>query len=172
MKKCTGCKEEKEINEFYKGYSRCKKCHSKLCIEWAKAHRNHVNGLDRQRYFDKHNRKCTVCGNIFVAQVKSSQCSLVCKIIANVVKDENGCWNWQRKKINNGYGTTRWEGKEKLTHRWSYLAFKGPLEKGKYVCHTCDNRLCCNPDHLFQGTAKENMQDCKRKGRVRNQFLK
>ncbi len=34
------------------------------------------------------------------------------------------------------------------------------------VCHKCDVTLCINPDHLFVGTAKDNMQDMISKGRA------
>jgi len=54
----------------------------------------------------------------------------------------------------------------------SYRIFKGDIPKGLYVCHACDNPRCINPDHLWVGTAKENMQDAKRKGRLFHQKKK
>ena len=34
------------------------------------------------------------------------------------------------------------------------------------VCHTCDNRKCVNPSHLWLGNAKSNGIDASKKGRT------
>lgn len=86
--------------------------------------------------------------------------------------DSTGCWIWTAARITasptskkergtfnlNGHGPV-------LAHRASYSIFKGEIPLGKLVLHRCDQPLCVNPDHLFIGTQKENMQDMAIKGR-------
>lgn len=55
-----------------------------------------------------------------------------------------------------------------LAHRKSYEIFKGEIPKGFFVCHKCDVPACCNPDHLFVGTPKDNVQDGILKGRIKH----
>lgn len=80
---------------------------------------------------------------------------------------ENGCREWIGKREKSGYGRVSWLGKKRLSHRVSmYLAGKlGDLDSDLFVLHHCDNPPCCNPDHLFLGSKKDNTQDAVRKGR-------
>jgi len=55
--------------------------------------------------------------------------------------------------------------KEKRQYVQVFEKYNGPIEKGLFVCHKCDNTECCNPLHLFKGTQKDNLQDMIKKGR-------
>lgn len=74
------------------------------------------------------------------------------------VNPETGCWEWTGAKTNRGYGSIGVEGYSISTHRLAYEYFKGSL--GDLLClHTCDNKVCINPDHLYAGTQHDNMRD-------------
>lgn len=80
--------------------------------------------------------------------------------------DQTGdCWEWQGYRSPRGYGQVRRAGQSHLTHRYSYEQHVGPIPSGLQVCHRCDNPSCVNPEHLFLGTQRDNMQDMYRKGR-------
>ena len=60
----------------------------------------------------------------------------------------------------NGYGLTFYKGKIIRAHRLIWLLCFGSLpKKPDWVLHTCDNRKCINPNHLYIGTAKQNTAD-------------
>lgn len=91
---------------------------------------------------------------------------------ARMRKQEDGCWIWTGCTYNAGYGSVGWRykpiGKRTMiaAHRAAWMLTNGPIPEGIDVCHTCDVRLCCNPKHLWLGTAKDNMADARRKGRT------
>ncbi len=83
-------------------------------------------------------------------------------------KQKNGCWIWKSSKSNSGYGKFNIRGKHVIAHRYSYELYKEKIPPGMLICHKCDNKLCVNPDHLWIGTQKENINDAKKKGRLPN----
>jgi hypothetical protein len=88
-----------------------------------------------------------------------------------IPEPNTGCWLWiGTTHPIGGYGRikkridkNKWVQYE--AHRVSYELFKGIIPKYLMVCHKCDTPSCVNPNHLFLGTAKDNMQDMVSKGR-------
>ncbi|CAB4133770.1 HNH nuclease [uncultured Caudovirales phage] len=148
MKVCLRCFELKEM------------FHGRDCKECRKKYLN-------QKWLERNSKTCPICkiehnfGNCI-------ECSDKCKIL-NRHKKINGCWEWKGKLSQDGYGSFQKviDGKktEIAAHRRSYEIFKGEIPEGMQVCHSCDNARCCNPDHLWIGTPRDNTQDCIKKGR-------
>lgn len=80
------------------------------------------------------------------------------------IRSVNTCWEWKGGVINH-YGGFHWPEKDiNLAHIAAYEFFIGSRH-GLKVCHSCDNTLCVNPNHLWLGTSKQNTHDMIIKGR-------
>jgi hypothetical protein len=79
---------------------------------------------------------------------------------------ENECWEWTAATSSKGYGQFAIGGVSKSTHRISYIMHKGKIPDGLMICHTCNNPPCVNPNHLYAGSNKENMQQASNEKRL------
>jgi len=95
------------------------------------------------------------------------------KFFRHVNKTET-CWLWTAKDKNDyGHGMfreipdkPRAKTKHIAAHRWLYQQiYKVILKKDQYCCHKCDDPSCVNPEHIFIGSQKDNIQDAVKKGR-------
>lgn len=78
------------------------------------------------------------------------------------------CDIWTGSVGSHGYGQITVggrSGKNLLAHRLVWMQDNGPIPDGMYVCHTCDQPLCINIDHLFLGSPSDNAQDMAAKRR-------
>ena len=154
MKKCSICKIEKKLSEFSPKEYRCKSCNS----ERVKIKYN----PEKQR--EKHLEYIRLNPSQYLPKTSINRILEKIEIIT-----ESGCWVFMGNLSNKGYGVIGNDaGEEKKlysTHRKTFEYFIGEIPKGISVCHRCDVTSCCNPNHLFLGTHKQNMEDRKRKGR-------
>lgn len=83
------------------------------------------------------------------------------------VGESDACWEWTLGRSPRGYGKIKIAGCHLRAHRVAYELAIGPIPDGLWVLHRCDNPPCCNPAHLFLGTAADNAADMVAKGRAK-----
>jgi hypothetical protein len=71
----------------------------------------------------------------------------------------NECWEYQGKLNQYGYGYFCSNGRQFKMHRVSFKYFKGKILKNLFICHSCNNPKCFNPEHLYAGTRINNEVD-------------
>lgn len=77
------------------------------------------------------------------------------------------CWPWIASRAISGHGRFG-SGIDKIwsSHRWLMAKLANEkLERSDFVCHKCDNPPCCNPSHLYIGSAQDNIRDRESRGR-------
>lgn len=80
----------------------------------------------------------------------------------------DNCWTLSGKPNTYGYHFIHFKGKKWYAHRLSLEWKLGrKLSNGEEACHSCDNRACVNPDHLWVGSHYQNMRDGYDKGRIK-----
>lgn len=109
----------------------------------------------------KHYEHARLFGTLFT---RAQRDTLPERLQKKIIKTESGCWLFTGH-LRTGYGHMTNKHKAVYVHKYMYEKYKGPIPKGYYVCHTCDIKHCCNPDHLFIGTPQDNSDDCSKKGR-------
>ena len=81
---------------------------------------------------------------------------------------ENECWEWKAGKFDVGYGAffVKAIRQNHSASRVAWMIHSGQnVPKGMVICHTCDNRACVNPAHLYLGDHRDNNTDTIKRGR-------
>lgn len=143
----------------------------------------------RTMYPDDGTKTCEACGKEFerprtcsLGNWKRARfCSIPCRhtCLSKKVATEmelfalchpepnSGCWIWAGDcHRRHGYGRVSQNNRPVQVHRLAYALRHGTIPDDLSVLHHCDTRLCANPDHLYIGTAADNMRDCITRKRI------
>lgn len=100
----------------------------------------------------------TLKATAFKGQVTDAQMTALMVVANHIVIDDSGCWLWTGA-TSRGYGELTYQGKNQRAHRFVFERLVENINDGLWVLHHCDNKLCVNPIHLYQGTPIDNRSD-------------
>jgi hypothetical protein len=151
---CCGCMKFMPQSDFYPNVrGRCKECTKK-----------------RVRDHRKLNPKARKPRNMVADNAALKTLDLRMRFDSRISPEPNtGCWIWMSGYTSNGYGKFHVSSREHKAHRvsWSINCNGGEFPSREVkICHSCDNRWCVNPEHLWPGSQLENVRDAMRKGRM------
>ena len=89
------------------------------------------------------------------------------QVIEDSTQRVGDCLLWTGATSRDGYGKAWHEGKCVRAHRLAYFVAHGEWASGMTL-HTCDTPICCEPSHLYDGTAADNQRDRSERGRHGN----
>jgi hypothetical protein len=119
----------------------------------------------KKKWWKKNESRKEVISKISTA-IKASRPSWNSVFSGRYEKTENGCFIYTGLLSKNGYGRISFKGKVVGSHRLSFELKNGFInDRTKFVCHTCDNPACINPEHLWLGTHTESMNNIMEKNR-------
>ena len=132
---------------------------------------------------------CPICSSLFIKgkSGRTKTCSIICqsrnrefwskasfeekiKRVSKyfqkyVIRNKNDCWGWNGSLLSKR-GRLSFDGKQTQAHRISWMIHNScPIPSGMYVCHSCDNEICSNPEHLFLGSPSDNVVDSVKKNK-------
>lgn len=127
--------------------------------------------LKSTRYGPKQWKPITYCSRLCAGlkvPIQKYKENKLKQFLSNTIALDNGCLEWKGCFSPNGYGIIRFCGKNNNAHRVIYMLLHGELKHSEFVLHSCDNRKCVNPSHLFKGSHQDNMDDMVKKQRSKS----
>jgi hypothetical protein len=133
-----------------------------------KIYQNITNKKDNRIFYKI---ECLECGHIsWIPKYKIDSTWLcpVCKNLGSIFNriskryhiDTNGCHVWEGTQTKDGYAIITFKSKKVRVARVVLENKIGRILKENHeTCHICNNRICINPDHLYEGTHKRNGYD-------------
>jgi len=82
------------------------------------------------------------------------------------------CWPWKGSLDTHGYGSFTIGKRKVIASRFAWQFVNQKRLCDLLACHHCDNRKCCNPNHIYPGTRFDNARDAAERGGLRNVNLK